>query len=70
MGCRFDVVLTARLVMRRCQDGDREAFAVMNADPVVMQYFPATLDRANFAGSITVSPVTRSPLAVRSGLPG
>jgi RimJ/RimL family protein N-acetyltransferase len=32
--------------MRRWRDGDREAFAVMNADPVVMQYFLATLDRA------------------------
>ena len=46
VGCRFDVVRTARLVMRRWRDGDREAFAVMNADPVVMQYFPATLGRA------------------------
>ena len=46
VGCRFDVVRTARLVMRRWRDGDREAFAVMNADPVVMRYFPATLDRA------------------------
>jgi RimJ/RimL family protein N-acetyltransferase len=33
-------------VMRRWRDADREAFAAMNADPVVMQYFPATLDRA------------------------
>ena len=32
--------------MRRWRDGDREAFAVMNADPMVMQYFPATLGRA------------------------
>jgi len=46
MGCRFDVVQTARLVMRRWRDGDRAAFALMNADPVVMQYFPATLARA------------------------
>ena len=46
MGRRFDVVQTARLVMRRWRDSDREAFAVMNADPVVMRYFPATLGRA------------------------
>ena len=46
MGCRFDVVQTARLVMRRWRDGDRAAFALMNADPVVMQYFPGTLGRA------------------------
>jgi RimJ/RimL family protein N-acetyltransferase len=46
VGRRFDVVQTARLVMRRWRDSDREAFAVMNADPVVMRYFPATLGRA------------------------
>jgi RimJ/RimL family protein N-acetyltransferase len=46
VGCQFDVVHTARLVMRRWRDEDREAFAVMNADPVVMQYFPAPLGRA------------------------
>jgi RimJ/RimL family protein N-acetyltransferase len=46
VGRRFDVVPTARLVMRRWRDDDRAAFAVMNADPVVMRYFPATLDRA------------------------
>jgi RimJ/RimL family protein N-acetyltransferase len=46
VGCRFDVVQTARLVMRRWRDDDRAAFAVMNADPVVMRYFPATLGRA------------------------
>ena len=32
--------------MRRWRDSDREAFAIMNADPVVMRYFPATLGRA------------------------
>ena len=43
---RFDTIRTARLVMRRWRDADRDAFAGMNADPVVMRYFPATLDRA------------------------
>ena len=32
--------------MRRWQDGDREPFAELNADPHTMRFFPATLDRA------------------------
>lgn len=32
--------------MRRWRDSDRDPFAAMNADPEVMRYFPATLDRA------------------------
>jgi RimJ/RimL family protein N-acetyltransferase len=32
--------------MRRWQSADRQPFARMNADPEVMRYFPATLDRA------------------------
>jgi RimJ/RimL family protein N-acetyltransferase len=43
---RFDTIRTDRLVMRRWQDSDRDAYAAMNADPEVMRYFPATLDRA------------------------
>jgi len=43
---QFDTIRSARLVMRRWRDADRDEFAVMNADPVVMRYFPATLDRA------------------------
>jgi RimJ/RimL family protein N-acetyltransferase len=43
---RFDIIRTARLVMRRWRNEDRDAFAAMNADPDVMRYFPATLDRA------------------------
>ncbi len=46
MAGRFDSVRTARLVMRRWRDGDREPYAAMNADPVVMRYLPATLGRA------------------------
>ena len=40
-----DRIETARLVMRRWTDADREPFAAMNADPEVMRYFPAPLDR-------------------------
>ena len=36
---------TDRLVMRRWQDSDREPFAALNADPVVMEHFPALLTR-------------------------
>jgi ribosomal-protein-alanine N-acetyltransferase len=36
---------TARLRLRGFGDADRAAFAAMNADPVVMEYFPGTLDR-------------------------
>ncbi|HEV2452558.1 MAG TPA: GNAT family N-acetyltransferase [Streptosporangiaceae bacterium] len=43
---RFDTVHTARLVMRRWRESDRESFAALNADPEVMRYFPARPDRA------------------------
>jgi RimJ/RimL family protein N-acetyltransferase len=49
---RFDRIRTARLVMRRWRDSDRDAYAAMNADPVVMRYFPATLDRATSDASV------------------
>jgi RimJ/RimL family protein N-acetyltransferase len=34
---------TARLVLRNWRGDDRDRFAVMNADPIVMQHFPSTL---------------------------
>ncbi len=34
---------TERLLLRRWQSGDRRPFAAMNADPVVMEHFPAML---------------------------
>lgn len=37
---------TERLVLRRWRFEDREPFAALNADPVVMEYFPSTLDRS------------------------
>ena len=52
MAARFDTVATARLVMRRWQDSDREPFAAMNADPAVRRYFPDLLDRAASDASI------------------
>lgn len=35
-----------RLTLRRWEDRDREPFAALNADPEVMQHFPAPLTRA------------------------
>ena len=49
---RFDSIRTPRLVMRRWREEDLGAYAEMNADPVVMRYFPSTLDRAASDGSV------------------
>jgi RimJ/RimL family protein N-acetyltransferase len=38
---------TERLRLRRWDDRDREPFGELNADPVVMEYFPAALSRAD-----------------------
>ena len=38
---------TDRLLLRRWSPSDREPFAALNADPEVMQHFPAPLDRAD-----------------------
>ena len=37
---------TERLLLRRWHAGDRRPFALINQDPVVMEYFPAVLLRA------------------------
>ncbi len=37
---------TERLLLRGWLDDDREPFAELNADPTVMEHFPATLTRA------------------------
>ncbi len=38
-------VRTPRLLLRRWRDEDRSPFAELNADPVVMEHFPAPLSR-------------------------
>jgi RimJ/RimL family protein N-acetyltransferase len=38
-------IRTARLLLRRWRDEDREPFARLNADPVVMRYYPRTMTR-------------------------
>ncbi|HEV2424161.1 MAG TPA: GNAT family N-acetyltransferase [Terriglobia bacterium] len=40
-------LLTARLILRRWRPEDRAPFAVLNADPEVMEYMPARLSPAD-----------------------
>ena len=40
------MLTTDRLILRQWRPADREAFAAMNADPLVMEFFPAMLGRA------------------------
>ena len=46
VGERTTELSTERLLLRRWRDSDREPFAALNADPEVMRYFRAPLDRA------------------------
>ena len=39
------MIRTERLVLRQWRDQDREPFAALNADPVVMEHFPSTMTR-------------------------
>lgn len=41
------VLHTPRLVLREWRPADRAPFAALNSDPVVMEYFPSTLSRAD-----------------------
>ncbi|MEO8273700.1 MAG: GNAT family N-acetyltransferase [Chloroflexota bacterium] len=53
---------TQRLLLRGWRESDRDAFAAMNADPVVMEHFPSRLDRAGsdaFMDRITAHWTTR-----------
>ena len=50
---RTDLELrTERLLLRAWRDADREPFAALNADPVVMEHFPAPLSRAESDGMV------------------
>jgi ribosomal-protein-alanine N-acetyltransferase len=40
------ILTTDRLLLRQWRPEDREPFAAMNADPIVMRHFPATLTTA------------------------
>lgn len=39
------MIETERLLLREWRESDRDAWAQLNADPEVMEFFPATLDR-------------------------
>ena len=41
----LEVLRTERLILRLPREADREPFARMNADPWVMEFFPATLSQ-------------------------
>jgi len=42
----YDGIRTARLLLREWSESDREPFADLNADPQVMEHFPAPMSRA------------------------
>jgi len=46
------VLTTPRLRLRRWLSEDREPFATMNADPIVMEHFPSVLSRAESDASV------------------
>ena len=58
MSCEYTTVpaapelTTARLLLRRWRDADREPFARLNGDPEVMRHFPSTLTPAESDRSI------------------
>jgi len=39
------MITTDRLILRQWTEADRDAWAALNADPVVMEYFPSVLSR-------------------------
>ena len=43
---------TPRLVLRHWRESDREPFAALNADPEVMEHFPAPLTREQSDGAV------------------
>ncbi len=49
---RFDHIRTERLVMRRWRHADRDPYAALNADPEVMRYFAAPLNRLESDASV------------------
>ncbi|MFL6155236.1 MAG: GNAT family N-acetyltransferase [Marmoricola sp.] len=56
---------TERLDLRQWRESDREPFAALNADPVVMEHFPKLLTRAESDAMID-----RHEVALAAGEPG
>jgi RimJ/RimL family protein N-acetyltransferase len=48
-----NLLTTQRLLLRQWRDSDRDAFARLNADPVVMEHFPRCLSRDESDAAIT-----------------
>lgn len=46
------MISTPRLLLRAWKDSDREPFASLNADPEVMEFFPALLSRSESDGLV------------------
>lgn len=47
------VATTPRLLLRRWRESDRAAFAALNADPRVMEFFPSVLSREESDRAVT-----------------
>lgn len=52
MSLGLEHLTTERLVLRRWRESDREPFAALNADPVVMEHFASTIDTAASNSSV------------------
>ena len=48
-----NLLTTERLILRQWQESDRDAFARLNADPVVMEHFPHCLTREESDAAVT-----------------
>jgi RimJ/RimL family protein N-acetyltransferase len=48
-----NLLTTERLILRQWQESDRDAFARLNADPVVMEHFPRCLTREESDAAVT-----------------
>jgi RimJ/RimL family protein N-acetyltransferase len=60
-------LLTPRLRLRHWQASDLAPFAAMNADPVVMEHFPAPLSRAESDQMLERITTHHQPMGLASG---
>ena len=58
---------TPRLVLRQWRDADRGPFAALNADPLVMEQFPALMTREQSDEFVDIRPGTSTTLASPTG---
>jgi ribosomal-protein-alanine N-acetyltransferase len=57
---------TERLIMRAWREDDLEPFAALNADPIVMEFFPSTLTRQESDALVTRITAQLDTLAVQT----